>query len=334
MSMIRIKRLGYVAGSVLLLAALVWPGQTVAQARGETVLRAISWAAKGNADNRIFEIFIDRINEAGKGIVRIDYVGGPEVIAVPNQVDAVGKGIVDIAHNYNTHSSVVPESATYSISELTPAEERKSGYYDIIVESHKKMNVFPLVRMQTNAGFFIYSKKKIDTLDGLKGLKIRSHALYDTLLKPLGMATIHMPFSEAYGALERGVIDAAPYTIHGGDLGLQQVAKFLLDEVFWQSGTAWVYFNSGKWNGLSKEGQAVFNQVVTKLEADMAGIFEENNQKSRKLLKDAGVEFVKFKDPADRKKYYETVQTGFWEFAGKSMTPERTAQVKASMTRK
>ena len=68
----------------------------------------------------------------------------------------------------------------------------------------------------------------IRKLEDFKNVKIRSHSGYDPLFKKVGAIPIGMNISEIYGALERGVVAAAPYPIFVYDMGLAEVAKFAL----------------------------------------------------------------------------------------------------------
>ena len=59
----------------------------------------------------------------------------------------------------------------------------------------------------------------IRKLEDFKNVKIRSHSGYDPLFKKVGAIPIGMNISEIYGALERGVVAAAPYPIFVYDMG-------------------------------------------------------------------------------------------------------------------
>ena len=46
----------------------------------EITLKAITAFAEGTTYSRPFERFIQRVNESGKGLVRINYIGGPKAM--------------------------------------------------------------------------------------------------------------------------------------------------------------------------------------------------------------------------------------------------------------
>lgn len=80
-------------------------------------------------------------------------------------------------------------------------------------------------------GQFLVSKFPINSLDDLKGKKIRVYAKSQAdFLSALGAQPVNMAFSEVYTALERGTVDGAvsgPDAIPG--LRLYEVAKYVSD---------------------------------------------------------------------------------------------------------
>ncbi len=111
-------------------------------------------------------------------------------------------------------------------------------------------------RTATHSGFYIFSKQPIRTLADFKNVKIRSHSGYDPLFKKVGAIPIGMNISEIYGALERGIVAAAPYPIFVYDMGLQEVTKFVLADAFWPSHTTFIYVNLKKFNSLTPKQQS------------------------------------------------------------------------------
>ena len=63
----------------LLLAVVLW---TPAQAGEETLTLVSSWNARQNFTAHFLK-YVDAVNEAGTGVVRIEFMGGPGFIGVP-----------------------------------------------------------------------------------------------------------------------------------------------------------------------------------------------------------------------------------------------------------
>ena len=65
------------ASLIVAVTALAAPGVTAQ----EVVLRGVSAFAENTFYSRRFEKFIERVNAEGRGLVRIQYIGGPKVRA-------------------------------------------------------------------------------------------------------------------------------------------------------------------------------------------------------------------------------------------------------------
>ncbi len=71
-------------------------------------------------------------------------------------------------------------------------------------------------------------KKEIESLEDLKGLKMRIPGLGGEVMKRLGVNPILIPAGEIYTALERGTIDATEWVGPALDIlmGFDRVAKY------------------------------------------------------------------------------------------------------------
>ena len=185
-------------------AAAFW-GISPCASAAEAVLKAITYAPLSKVEDSmvIFKKWVDRVNAEGKGEIRIELLGGPEVFPVSDQINALSKGLVDAVMTFSVHTPLVPEIDTSGLSDITPMEERKNGYLDVLDKAHEKINVKVLGRTATHSGFYIFSKRPVGKLADFKNIKIRSHSGYDPLFKKVGAVPIGMAISEIYGALER-----------------------------------------------------------------------------------------------------------------------------------
>ena len=240
----------------------------------EVVLKAITYAPPSKFEDSmvIFKKWMERVNTAGKGEIRVELLGGPEVFPVSDQMNALSKGLVDAVMTFSVHTPIVPEVDTTGLSDITPTEERANGYLALLDKAHEKMNVKVIGRTATHSGFYIFSKQPIRKLDDFKGVKIWSHSGYDPLFKRVGATPIGMSISEIYGALERGVVQAAPYPIFVYEMGLAEVAKFVLADAFWPSHTTFIFINLRKFNGLTPKQQKILTDAQIENEKDMAAV--------------------------------------------------------------
>jgi TRAP-type C4-dicarboxylate transport system substrate-binding protein len=75
------------------LTALTLFGITTLAAAEEVTLRTVTSFAEKTTYSRGFERFIDRVNEAGKGVIHINYIGGPKAMPPFEVGNALKSGV-------------------------------------------------------------------------------------------------------------------------------------------------------------------------------------------------------------------------------------------------
>ena len=303
-------------------------------AAAETVLKAITYAPLSKVEDSmvIFKRWVDKVNTAGKGEIRVELLGGPEVFPVSDQINALSKGLVDAVMTFSVHTPIVPEIDTSGLSDITPTEERNNGYLDLLDRAHEKINVKVVGRTATQSGFYIFSKQPIRALADFKNVKIRSHSGYDPLFKKVGAIPIGMNISEIYGALERGIVSAAPYPIFVYDMGLQEVTKFALADAFWPSHTTFIYINLKKFNSLTPKQQAILVNAQIENEKDMAAIDADLIATERGKLETAGMTFTHL-SPDEAKKWHDMANESRFEALSSKVSPEQMSKIKSLIVR-
>lgn len=309
-------------------------GMSSGTSRAETVLKAITYAPLSKVEDSmvIFKRWIDKVNAASAGEIRVELLGGPEVFPVSDQINALSKGLVDVVMTFSVHTPLVPEIDTSGLSDITPAQERSNGYLDLLDKAHEKINVKVIGRTATQSGFYIFSKQPIRTLADFRNVKIRSHSGYDPLFKKVGAIPIGMNISEIYGALERGVVSAAPYPIFVYDMGLQEVVKFALADAVWPSHTTFIYVNLKKFNSLTpQQGSILLNAQIAN-EREMAAIDADLIATERGKLERAGMTFTHL-SPDEGKQWHDMANESRFDALSSKISPEQMTRIKSLIAR-
>lgn len=297
-------------------------------------LRAVTYmpATKFEDSMAVFKSWAQKVNEKTDGKVEINIIGGPEIFSVTDQVSAASKGLVDIVLTFTSHASVVPEVNTVGLSSVSVQEERENGYVDLLDKAHEKINLKFIGRASTNSGFFIFSRKPINELNDFKGLKIRSHAGYNSVFNAVGASPVGIGISEIYSALERSLVDAAPYNLFVHDMGIAEVTKYALSDSFWKSHTTMILMNRKKFDGLPADIQQAMIDAQIENEAEMAGLVAELQAEERKKLEAAGVTFTSL--PADDATKWAriSIDERFKDFEDK-LPPEQMDRIKSMIVR-
>jgi TRAP-type mannitol/chloroaromatic compound transport system substrate-binding protein len=106
----------------------------------------------------------------------------------------------------------------------------------------------------------LVAKKEITTVDGLKGVKIRSpEGLAAEVFKRVGAAPVSLPFSEVYTALEKGLIDAADASalVNNEASGMHKIAKFPIYPGIHSMAVLQFVMNKDVWNKLSDQDKTL-----------------------------------------------------------------------------
>jgi hypothetical protein len=113
------------------------------------------------------------------------------------------------------------------------------------------------------AGWF---RKPIDTIEDLRGLKIRFAGLGGKVLERLGASVTMLPGGEIFQALEKGAIDATEYSLPVVDeaLGFDRVASINYFPGWHQTYTSFhLVVNLAIWDGLAAADRALLDTACT-----------------------------------------------------------------------
>jgi TRAP-type C4-dicarboxylate transport system substrate-binding protein len=307
------------------IAAVIGLGIAPASAQ-EAVLRAVTSFAEGTQFSKGFERFIEKVNADGKGVIRINYIGGPRAMPPFEVGNAVRTKVVDIANVTGAfYTNLMPESDGFKLNAKPMSEQRQNGTWDYINQLHnQKLNAYYLARQFHNVPFHIYLNKKPDRLD-FTGLKIRVTPVYKDIVEALGGTAITTAPGEVYTALERGVVDGYGWPVSGiFDLGWEKVTKYRLEPGFY-SVEVNVLVNLDSWKALNDAQRKVLSDAAAWLE----GLDTENvavNKAEVERQTKAGIQPIDF-GPAESKKFIEKANEVAWQSVIKR-APEAGAKLR------
>ncbi|NKB45573.1 MAG: hypothetical protein GKS03_14980 [Alphaproteobacteria bacterium] len=182
------------------------------------------------------EHFVAPFNTRAKGIARIRYIGGPEVIPQRQMVYALRRGVVDMYFGAATYMlGLAPEADAFLAASVTPTEARANGGFDAIQDIWAtKLNAYFLGWHQTGPKLHIFTKTVPDLrsngLPELTTQRIRTTPTYRAFLDSVGTIPVDIPSGEVYTALERGTVDAIAWTSTSmSDQGFQKFVKYRID---------------------------------------------------------------------------------------------------------
>jgi TRAP-type C4-dicarboxylate transport system substrate-binding protein len=294
----------------LMAAVLALAAAGLAQAQ-QVTLKAVNGFQEGTYYARNFEAFVKKVNDEGKGVVQINYLGGPKAVPTMEQGAALRNGVVDLANTTTSFvASVSPESLALNYATVSWAEMRRNGTLDFLNKLMMEKGLYYYARTGDGVPYHIYLNKRIDKAD-LSGLKIRIAPIYREFFSRLGASVMQIAPGEVYTALDRGVVDGYGWPLLGVfDLGWHEKTKFRVDPGFYNIELG-VIFSAKTWNALTPAQRDFLNKQVAWLEAKNADMAGKDAAADLKRQAEVGIQTIKLPDAEARKLLALSLEAGW-----------------------
>ena len=278
--------------------ALAWIALAgTASAEEVTLTLVSSWNERQNFTAHFLE-YVKAVNERGKGVVQIDFMGGPEVIPQRQLLYALRRGVIDMAFGGSTYyRGVLPEGDAIFASTITPQQARANGGLEALQPYwRERINSHLIGWVQSGIGPNIYlTNPPVFTEDGipdLRGLKIRTSPTNVEMLKALGARTVQIAVKEIYTAFQRGTVDGLAWpTIGFPDLGISEFVHYRVDPDVLQLAIV-LQINLDVWNALSDDAKFILTDQAIVYEQQSRDFFFATRDREVTELAEAGFNSV------------------------------------------
>ena len=253
------------------------------------------------------ERFADNINVMSNGRLNIKVYAGGELIPALQTFDAVSQGTVEMGHGSAYYwAGKVPEAQFFSTVPFgMTARGMNAWLYDgggleLWREVYKPFHVIPFPLGNTGVQMGGWFNKEINSLDDLKGLKMRIPGLGGKVFAKAGGNPVLLAGSEVYTALERNTIDATEWIgpFHDQRLGLYRAAEHYYYPGWHEPGTVLeLTINQRAWESLPADLQAIVSNAAMAENLRMFSEMEQKNLSALQALKDRpNVQIHRFPD--------------------------------------
>lgn len=261
------------------------------------------------------------IEIATGGRIKIKVYAGGELVPPLEAFSAVSQGAADMAHSTPLYWAGKVPSANWFAGvpfgmnrEMLGAWFYKGDGLKLFEEAYLPHNLVP--RLVGNTGIQVtgWFNKKINSLEDVKGLKIRIGGLGGKVYAKLGASVVLLPGSEIFTSMEKGVIDAVEWTNPMMDerFNLHKVAKYCYYPGWQEPGTqAEAMFNKKVYDSFGPELQNIVDMVCFSEEKLLSADGDAANGPALARLKKGGSQFLPLPDDvmvALRKTAKETVE--------------------------
>ena len=236
------------------------------------------------------------INKLSSGRIKITVYGAGELVPAFEIFDAVSRGIAELGHGSAYYWKGKNESLQFFSTVpfgLTANEMNAWLYYgggqELWQKAYSKFNLVPMAAGNTGIQMAGWFNKEINSLDDLKGLKMRIPGLGGEVLKRAGGTPVNLPGGELFTALKTGTIDATEWVNPYNDLafGLHKAAKYYYYPGWHEPGTTLECFlNKEIFDSLPEDLQNIITGAAKIANLDMLSEYITRNNEALKILKD------------------------------------------------
>ena len=253
------------------------------------------------------ERIADLVEEMSDGQMTITVYGAEEQVPAFGVFDAVSSGSHQMGHSggYFWKGKVPAAQFFTSVPFGLTADEinawvNRGGGLELWREIYEPFNIYPIPAGNTGTQMFGWFNKEINSLEDVKGLKMRIPGIGGEVLKEAGGIPVTLPGGELFTALQTGVIDATEWVGPYNDLtfGFHQAAKYYYYPGWHEPGPMLeLIINLDEWNSLPKHLQVIIETATKAVNQDMLDEYlAKNNQALTELVEVHGVELRRLPD--------------------------------------
>ncbi len=227
--------------------------------------------------------------------LRISVYAGGELVPPLQTFDAVSQGTVQMGHGAAYYwAGKVPAAQFFTAVPFgMNAQGMNAWLYDgaglkLWQDIYRPFNLVAFPMGNTGVQMGGWFRKKINSIDDLKGLKMRIPGLGGKVMAKAGANPVLLAGGEIYTALERGTIDATEWVgpYHDERLGLYRAAKHYYYPGWQEQGPVLeLTCNLKAWNELPQEYQLMIETAAAAANAWMLAEFEAKNLQALQTLK-------------------------------------------------
>ena len=306
-------RIAFATAGVLLAAAAFASGPALAQQK--IVLKATDVHPLGYPTVEAVVQMGKKLEAATNGRLSIQMYPSMQLGGEKEMIEQAQVGALAIARiSVGPMGPIVPEMNVFNL----PFMFRDDAHMEKVIDgpigdellkklSESKANLIGLCWMNAGTRNVYNSKKPIQTVDDLKGLKIRmmGNPVFVDTMNSLGGNGVAMGFDQLINAMQTGVVDGAENNYPSYESGQHyRYAKYysktghlMIPEV--------LVFSKKIWDELSKEDQALILKVAKEAQQEERKLWYAREKESIKKMAEAG---AIVNEVADKKPFQAAVK--------------------------
>ncbi|MDH3746968.1 MAG: TRAP transporter substrate-binding protein DctP [Gammaproteobacteria bacterium] len=305
------KRRQFVGGLAAAASIAACAKQDADCADGTTAVASFEWSAVTSWPPKYPGLGIavdnlaERVDKASNGRLKIKVYAAGELVPAFEVFDSVSRGTVECGHDASYYHKGKVDAAQFFTAipfGLNYLEMNAWLYYggglELWRELYEPFNMVPFPCGNTGVQMGGWFNKEINTVDDLRGLKMRIPGLGGEVLRRAGGTPVTLPGSEIFTSLQTGAIDATEWVGPYNDVafGLHKAAKYYYYPGWQEPGpTLEFYVNRDAWESLPADLQAIVDVSCQAINMDMNAEYMHGNANAlQQLVDDPNIELRAF----------------------------------------
>ena len=276
----------------------------------------------GNPNFEYQQGWTETLKEMSGGKIVVELLPVGSIVDYKETQDAVGAGIID-GHITDTSYFSGKDPAFGLIANPVGAWADPAQMIDFVENGGGKelMNALnnpyglEFIGVSTPGLEAFVSKVPLDSVADLEGVKVRSpEGLIANVFRAAGASPVNLPASEVYTSLDKGVIDAADYSVFSvnQEVGMNDVAAHPVYPGFHSLPLVEVSMNKAKWDGLPQDVQQLFYDSVKSFQQTQVNGLHERDVAAVEKAVAAGTVTIHDWSAEERAKF-RGIARGEWE---------------------
>jgi len=277
-----------------------------AEKEGELVvtLKYSNFFPTSHANSVIADQWCKEVEKRTDGRVKFNYFPAGTLTPPPQTYDSVVRGIADVGSSVLAYTR--GRFPLFDVVDLPLAYKSGLVASRMANELYKKyrpkeFDETQVMYLHAHGPGIMHSKKSVNKLEDVKGMKIRSTGVSAKIVQALGGLPVAMAMNEAYDALSKGAADGILSPNDAlKEYKLGEVTAYTTESFGCAYSTCFVVvMNKAKWNSLPKDVQAAIEKINQEWIDKQGKLWDSMGSEGRQFATKQGMRFISLSPDED-----------------------------------
>jgi len=256
--------------------------------------------------SKLAEDWCKEVEKRTGGRVKITYYPVQTLLEPDKIYYGILNGITDIGQSvFGYNRGVFPAMEAFSLPHGFASAPEATRVLNEFYKNFKlkETSRVKILYLHAHGPAMLHSKKKIEKLEDMRGVKVRSYGFNATMVKALGGIPVSMSMAEVYEALSKGVVDAtfSPIEALKGWKQAEVIDYSIEIEGVAYSTAMYVMMNRHKWKSLPQDVKETIEEINQEWIIKTAEAWESSDEEGREYTIAHNNKIIKLdKEESDR----------------------------------